>query len=480
MRHLIGVVGGLALLVGSVPLPFVGSGSQAAAETGNTVYLPNITRMLGGPTGWQTPFIVQNIGTVSTDLDVAFYGFADGALVTRRQVIGLKPGTSFADVPNNDTDLPAGQFSVVIRSSAAAVVSVVNEHQGVGARAEALSYSGVSAGATKVFLPYVSKNFDGWLTTFIIQNLGGAPTTANISLMPTPGVDSSGQPFPVFGLTRTIEPGRSQFVDPRVERSLPSIPFAATITADQPIAVVVNAHNDSADVVAPRAYSYNGIANVGNGTYVAYAARLGDGVGRSTRLHVQNAGPVAAKPEGNIYKNGQIRPVSILTANRAALPGEDVIFDLGSDTAAFLGSGDFSVIVTGGQFAVLNQTTSPSTGLGFVGTSAPSSKLYLPNVTRTLGGTTGWTTPFYLQSATATSATVKWFRFSDGSLAYTQSLSSLSSGQSVKIDPRTLPLTDDSQYAVVVEAASGTVTAVVLEYAEGGDNAMAYEAFAGN
>jgi len=47
-------------------------------------------------------------------------------------------------------------------------------------------------------------------------------------------------------------------------------------------------------------------------------------------------------------------------------------------------------------------------------------------------------------------------------------------------DPRSLPLTDDTQYAVVVDTQGGTVTAVVLEYADGGDNAMAYEAFAGN
>ncbi|TME63263.1 MAG: hypothetical protein E6I54_07505, partial [Chloroflexi bacterium] len=27
-----------------------------------TIYLPNITKMLGGQDGWNTPFIVQNVG----------------------------------------------------------------------------------------------------------------------------------------------------------------------------------------------------------------------------------------------------------------------------------------------------------------------------------------------------------------------------------------------------------------------------------
>src|SRR5437899_3338661 len=176
-----GVVPRAVLTVTTFALAFTGAlaspalthvaASQNAAPTTMTVYLPNVTRMLGGPTGWQTPFIVQNVGTASTDLDIAFYSFADGSLVTQRHITALRPGTSYADVPNNDEDLPAGQFSVVIRSSNSAVVSVVNEHQDTGSRAEALSYTGITSGSTKVSLPYVAKDDNGWLTTFIIQNV---------------------------------------------------------------------------------------------------------------------------------------------------------------------------------------------------------------------------------------------------------------------------------------------------------------------
>src|SRR5438093_13353652 len=106
-----------------------------------TDYLPYITRTLGGPTGFQTPFIVQNTGTIATSLEISFYRFSDGTCVVRRTVAGLAPGTSFADVPNNDTDLPGdAQFSVAVKSFGSSVVSVVNEHAGVGDRAEPLSY----------------------------------------------------------------------------------------------------------------------------------------------------------------------------------------------------------------------------------------------------------------------------------------------------------------------------------------------------
>ena len=47
----------------------------------------------------------------------------------------------------------------------------------------------------------------------------------------------------------------------------------------------------------------------------------------------------------------------------------------------------------------------------------------------------------------------------------------------MRIDPRrNNALTDDTQYAVVVSAA-GSVVAIVVELATGGDNAMIYEGF---
>ncbi|MEK7285583.1 MAG: hypothetical protein AAB114_06970, partial [Chloroflexota bacterium] len=167
----------IALLWTLVPLApsaiAIAAGCDTPGTPTTTVYLPNITKTLGGPGGWVTPFIVQNVGTAAATLEGSFYRFSDGSLVTCRKVTGLAPGTSFADVPNNDTDLPAdSQFAVVVRSFGSQVVSVVNEHQGAGERAEALSYVGLTTGATKVALPYVAKAVGGWVTTFIIQNLG--------------------------------------------------------------------------------------------------------------------------------------------------------------------------------------------------------------------------------------------------------------------------------------------------------------------
>src|SRR5256714_4542108 len=66
---------------GFVTPPACGALNPATPTATN--YMPNITKTLGGPTGWQTPFIVQNSGAVSTTLEVSWYKFADGSCAKR-------------------------------------------------------------------------------------------------------------------------------------------------------------------------------------------------------------------------------------------------------------------------------------------------------------------------------------------------------------------------------------------------------------
>ena len=199
----------------ATPVPGTVQPSPPPLPTGPsyTVYLPNITKTLGGATGWHTPFIVQNVGTVSTFLSVKYYGFSDGSLVLTRTA-SVQPGRSFVDSPRDAADLPGNsQFSVVITSTGAPVVAVVNEHQGPGAGNEALSYSGISTGSVTDSLPLVSNMIDGWLTTLIMQNVGVATTTVTASFTSLDGTKTA-------TLSRTIDPGRSAVIDPRFESSL--------------------------------------------------------------------------------------------------------------------------------------------------------------------------------------------------------------------------------------------------------------------
>src|SRR5712691_9398133 len=409
----------VALIVASIPVastraaaaPPGASRVLAATACGNpavpttTIYLPNITKTLGGPSGWVTPFIVQNVGVANTDLEVSFFRFADGSLVACRVVSALAPATSFADFPNADMDLPADtQFSVVVKSFGAAVVSVVNEHQGLAtpARAEALSYVGLSSGATKAYIPYAAKQMNGWLTTFVVQNLGTAVANVTATFTSYDGTRTA-------TLVRQIVPGRSAVIDPTVEPLLiAGTEYAGVLSSDQPIAAIVNAHNDAPTVAAPMGFSYNAVAQPQNApAYLPAVARNADGVNRTTRVLVENAGTFDATPT-LIFRNAAGATVT-LSPPTPIHPGTtwsyDPRFAADGRTAcppAGLPScpaeGTHALSVQGGTFAVVGASLTPASAMGFIGSAGAGNRAYLPNITRTLGGATGWTTPIVLES----------------------------------------------------------------------------------
>ncbi|HEY6203174.1 MAG TPA: carboxypeptidase-like regulatory domain-containing protein [Candidatus Limnocylindria bacterium] len=468
-----------------------GTATCARPEQPNTtVYLPNITKTLGGPSGWYTPFIVQNTNRFAiTSLQVDFYSFSSGVLVARRDICALRPGQSFADVPNNDADLSNdAQYAVVVKSYMTDIVAVVNEHQGSGARAEAGSYVGASSGATKVSLPNIVRRFFGFVTPIIIQNVGGAPTTAEANFISFDGTRTA-------RITRDIDPGRSQFIDPNSEPGLfDQTQYSVTVTASQPLSVIVNTHLDAPTVAAPVMYSANGIVGGADTIYGPYAVKNVAGVGQGlSTIVVQNTGTATVTPSITFTPLGGSGTTAFSGPSVAA--GAAWVFDprftngnttlplCGAAAAAgCLANGEYSFVAsggTGGQIAAVVNVIGDTTAAGYSARTQAATRLFLPNVTRRLGGSDGWTTPLVLQSVTATSLHLSWYKFADGSLAASQDVS-ITPRQSIRIDPRdVLGLANETQYAVVVDAVGGTATGIVVELNfQGGDGAMIYEGFA--
>ena len=468
-----------------------------------TVYLPNITRNLGGFGGWYTPFIVQNTGAANTDLEVSFYKFTDGSCVSRLNIPALKAGTSYSNDPRDNAKNPTlpddAQFSVVVRSFGSPVVGVVNEHQGSGNAAEAMSYDGFSSGATTVYLPNITRRFFGFDTPFIIQNLGAGTITATATFRPFDG--SSG---PIV-ITRSIDSGRAKPIDPNSDDPSLGAPgltngkqYAVTVAAAQPVAVVVNTQNDAPGTAAPIAASTDGVTGGAATVYGAYAAK--NAAGRRTPIIVQNLGATAVAPvitfttltggaggTNNTYTFPSIQPGS----SKAFDPrfsfdtqGTTNVLCSGHSTSC-LGDGEyaFTVSATGGNLAVQVNPESATTLMAYAGTPAPATKYFLPNVTKSLCfcptpvNGVGFTTPILIQSVTATNVTLQWFRFSDG-LLMTTTTHPLNPGSGIRVDPWSVgALAADAQYSVVATATGGSITAIVTEFAPGGDNAMAYEGF---
>jgi hypothetical protein len=262
------------------------------------------------------------------------------------------------------------------------------------------------------------------------------------------------------------------------------------VTASQPIAVVVNTQDDGPSASAPKGYSDLGLTTGAATLYGAYAPKNADGIGRNTTIVVQNMGTTAASPTIAFTLFGAATATSF---NLSPIqPGSSRVFDmryLNGDTAqAFcsgasptgcLADGDYSYTVTasGASLAAVTNVISNVNAMGYATNPVPSTKSWFPNVTRTLGGATGWTTPIIVQSVTASTVTLKWYRFADGALVVTQILP-MTPGSAARVDPRTVSgLSDDTQYSVTADGGSGTINGIVVELASGADNAMIYEGF---
>ena len=458
-----------------------------------TIYLPNVTKTLGGPDGWFTPFIVQNTGVDTTMIDIYFYRFSDGALVGCRRVTDIAPGTSYADIPNKDGDLPGDtQFSVVIRSLVSTVVAVVNESRGTGATTQAASYIGVNGGARRVYLPNVTRHFYGYGVPFIVQNVGDMLTSVTASFT---SFDRQQQ----LSVSRIVLPGRSTVFDPDALAGLSDgTQYSVIVTSDQPVAVVANAHNE---VVGPFAYAHNGLTTGSPILLAPYVAKSGNGLtDRDSPVVIQNISDfsldieVHLVPLGATDPNTQLQVFHITGVPSLSAVVFDPRFRIGTSLPCFIavpdkcvGPGEYSMtILASAPITAVVLPSTATTAAAYVAqpSTTMTAHVFLPNVTRNLGGTSGWSTPVTIQSDTATNLVLRWYRFADGSLAKAETRK-IVAGTAVTIDPRTVTgLSDDAQYALDVRGENGTavgkITAIVYELATGGDSAMIYEGFAGN
>src|SRR4029078_8498526 len=154
------------------------------------------------------------------------------------------------------------QYSVVVRSYGAPVFAAVNQTQLSNGKIQALSYSGFSAGALKVYVPNVTRLFCGYDIPLIIQNLGTETAFVTANFKSFDGTQNVNIPL-------TIGVGLSGFIVPDFTPGLvDGTQYAVTVTSNQAVAVVANAHNES---IGPLAFSHNGLATGGATVFVPCA-----------------------------------------------------------------------------------------------------------------------------------------------------------------------------------------------------------------
>ncbi len=309
------------------------SGTTTGAST---LYLPNVTRRLGGPGGWDTPFIVQNLGGAATTVSVLFYGFADGALARRLDGITIQPGRSQAVVPLTIDGLrDDSQYSVVVQGPPGAQLhAIVNEHQGD----QAMSYAAQQAGAQNLYLPNVMKyvGAEAWHSPFIVQNVGASTTSFWLAFYPVGTAQLVASTSPI-----TLAPGRSYPVDVRFfPVGLPAGRYSVAALGDRgaQLVAIVNQHTTG------KAMSYEGFASADRVAALPYVTKNSGFLRWSSQIVAQNLGATSDLAVTLFDAQGNV-------ATRKTYPaiqnGISVLYDLAADAA--LQDGVYSALVQADQ-----------------------------------------------------------------------------------------------------------------------------------
>jgi hypothetical protein len=157
---------------------------------------PNIVKRYAG---FNSPAVIQNVGTANATVTIRyFYGerassgpsFAEQGLQgTQAKVyttdpngatISLAPGQSYAERAHSrpDSDLPDGQYSMVIESSGP-VVAIVNQANASN-NTQAGSYDAFVSGSKKINLPNIVRNYASLQSPIVVQNIGTQSTKVTV------------------------------------------------------------------------------------------------------------------------------------------------------------------------------------------------------------------------------------------------------------------------------------------------------------
>lgn len=170
-------IAAIANLVGQGSVNFNGSYS-GFSEGAGTFYLPAVVYNYYG---WYSLISVQNTGSVATDINVSI-SCSDGATGTL-SATNVAPGASAhfdmeTTTPTGFTTSTQCNGSADVSASAGGSVVVV-DNQTVPSSGNTQSYSGVSAGASKLYIPALYTSYYGWNASVNIRKLGSGNVTVN-------------------------------------------------------------------------------------------------------------------------------------------------------------------------------------------------------------------------------------------------------------------------------------------------------------
>ncbi len=433
--------------------------------SGNPVaYLPNITRNY---CGWTTPFALQNLGQKNAVIFIRFLN-STGQSIYCRTFYGVKPGKSVSINPAREFALGKSFKGSVVVYSDQLIAAIVNEHSD----SCSMSYEGINPNeaGTKINLPNITRNYLGWTTPFIVQNLDQY-YSAKIRVKFFRKNSSN----PALKLSYSIAPGASQSVNPSLYKSLGSFQGSVVVqsTNGKKIGAIVNEHYGDS-----QSMSYNGFSSGQRKVFLPNIVK--NYWGWTSPFVVQNTHiSIKAMVTIKFFRKGSSKPA--LTLKSTIPAGASV----GINPAIYSSLGAFfqgSVIIEAGagqEIVAICNEHSQDDSMAYSGLNSGSTANYLPNITKNYFG---WTTPFVVQNLDSTTAVVM-IKFYDttGNLSKIISNEKILPGSSKGYNPDSLSgLGSCFKGSVVVESLNEKNITTIVNEQELDKQAMSYNCFPDN
>ncbi len=330
-----------------------------------------------------------------------------------------------------------------------------------------MAYEGIDPdkAGKDVYLPNITRNYLGWTTPFVVQNVGTSGAKVTVKFY------RKGSSSAAKTLTYSIAPGASKGINPGGISSLGTFQGSVVVkgSSGDKIGAICNEHYQG----NVQTMSYNGFESGDRSAYLPNVTSKYSGW--NTPFAVQNVGTSGAKVTVKFYRKGSSTAAKTLSLSIA--PGASK----GINPANYsLGVFQGSVVIKGSKtsdklVAVCNEH-SATDSMAYSSLKEGATKNYLANITRKYYN---WTTPFVIQNLDSTSAKVN-IRFynTKGTNVLTLYNQTIATGASKGYNPGTYGILGTFKGSVVVECTNGkTVATIVNEQQSPGGQAMSYNGF---
>jgi len=169
--------------VGTASDPIRVDTSKGVLAGAATLYAPQVMKTFGGNPGWNSYISVQNTSGATAAVTVTYKDRFGNDVPAAQESANIPANTNHIFYQSDNANLPGNFLGSAKITSSADLAGVVAMYNAATSNVDSqfLTYNTVGTGANKVLVPRIVRNYYGYNGGLTIQNVGGAPTSVDVT-----------------------------------------------------------------------------------------------------------------------------------------------------------------------------------------------------------------------------------------------------------------------------------------------------------